>query len=128
MEYLNIILNALLILLVVVPMLVGAKKGFVQTAFSFGRLLGAILLSTCFCKRVALMMRDWVATNLIGDRIHRFFETRALVQKGIFSEQLSGQYLMAEGILAILGVIVAVLAWRQWLLYDKKKKDPKDQR
>ena len=73
----------------------------------------------------------WTAvcwSALAGTWIHRFFETRALVQKGIFSEQLSGQYLRAEGILAILGVIVAVLAWRQWLLYDKKKKDPKDQR
>ena len=57
-----------------------------------------------------------------------FFETRALVQKGIFSEQLAGQYLMAEGGLAILGVIVAVLAWRQWFLYDKKKNDPNDQK
>ena len=73
----------------------------------------------------------WTAvcwSALAGVWINRFFETRALVQKGIFSEQLSGQYLMAECILAILGVIVAVLAWRQWLLYDKKKKDPKDQR
>ena len=55
----------------------------------------------------------WTAvcwSALAGTWIHRFFETRALVQKGIFSEQLSGQYLMAEGILAILGVIVAVLA------------------
>jgi hypothetical protein len=35
---------------------------------------------------------------------------------------------MAEGGLAILGVIVAVLAWRQWFLYDKKKNDPNDQK
>ena len=67
----------------------------------------------------------WTAicwSALAGTWIHRFFETRALVQKGVFSRLLADQYLMAEGILAILGVIVAVLAWRQWLLYDKKKK------
>ena len=73
----------------------------------------------------------WTAvcwSALTGVWSHRFFETRALVQKGIFSEQLSGQYLMAEGGLAIMGVIVTVLAWRQWFQYDKKKKDPKDQK
>jgi UDP-N-acetylmuramyl pentapeptide phosphotransferase/UDP-N-acetylglucosamine-1-phosphate transferase len=73
----------------------------------------------------------WTAvcwSALAGVWINRFFETRALVQKGIFSEQLAGRYLMAEGGLAILGVIVAVLAWRQWFLYDKKKNDPNDQK
>ena len=73
----------------------------------------------------------WTAvcwSALTGVWINRFFETRALVQKEVFSRLLADQYLMAEGILAILGVIVAVLAWRQWLLYDKKKQDPKDQR
>ena len=73
----------------------------------------------------------WTAvcwSALAGTWIHRFFETRALVQKGVFSRLLADQYLMAEGILAILGVIVAVLAWRQWFLYDKKKNDPNDQK
>ena len=65
---------------------------------------------------------------LAGVWINRFSETRALVQKGVFSRLLADQYLMAEGILAILGVIVAVLAWRQWFLYDKKKNDPNDQK
>ena len=60
--------------------------------------------------------------------INRFFETRALVQKGIFSEQLAGRYLTAEGGFAILGVIVAVLSWRQWFLYDKKKQDRNDRK
>ena len=108
MEYLNIILNALLILLVVVPMLVGAKKGFVQTAFSFGRLLGAILLSTCFCKRVALMMRDWVATNLIGDRIHRFFETGSsyVTSESLTSAVPSG----LQSVLALFGFDLNALA------------------
>jgi hypothetical protein len=73
----------------------------------------------------------WAAvcwSALAGVWINRFFETRALVQKGVFSRLLADQYLMAEGILAILGVIVAVLAWRQWFLYDKKKNDPNDQK
>ena len=73
----------------------------------------------------------WTAvcwSALAGVWINRFFETRALVQKGIFSEHLAGRYLMAEGVLAIMGVIVAVLAWRQWFLYNKKKTDPKDQK
>jgi hypothetical protein len=73
----------------------------------------------------------WTAvcwSALAGVWINRFFETRALVQKGVFSRLLADQYLMAEGILAILGVIVAVLAWRQWFLYDKKKNDPNDQK
>ena len=73
----------------------------------------------------------WTAvcwSALAGVWINRFFETRALVQKGVFSRLLADQYLMAEGILAILGVIVAVLAWRQWFLHDKKKKDPNDQK
>ena len=63
-----------------------------------------------------------------GVWINRFFETRALVQKEVFSRLLADQYLMAEGILAILGVIVAVLAWRQWFLYDKKKQDRNDRK
>ena len=33
------------------------------------------------------------------------------------------QYLMAEGLLAIMGAVLAVLSWRQWFLYDKKKND-----
>ena len=73
----------------------------------------------------------WTAvcwSALTGVWINRFFETRALVQKEVFSRLLADQYLMAEGILAILGVIVAVLTWRQWFLHDKKKQDPKDQR
>ena len=73
----------------------------------------------------------WTAvcwSALAGVWINRFFETRALVQKGVFSRLLADQYLMAEGILAILGVIVAVLAWRQWFLHDKKKNDPNDQK
>ena len=73
----------------------------------------------------------WTAicwSALAGTWIHRFFETRALVQKGVFSRLLADQYLMAEGILAILGVIVAVLAWRQWFLYDKKKQDRNDRK
>ena len=49
-------------------------------------------------------------------------------QKGIFSEHLADQYLMAEGLLAIMGAVLAILSWRQWFLYDKKKKDPKDQK
>ena len=73
----------------------------------------------------------WTAvcwSALAGVWISRFFETRALIRKGVFSEQLSGRHLMAEGGLAILGVIVAVLAWWQWFLYDKKKNDPNDQK
>ena len=73
----------------------------------------------------------WTAvcwSALAGTWIHRVFETRALVQKGVFSRLLADQYLMAEGILAILGVIVAVLAWRQWFLYDKKKQDRNDRK
>ena len=73
----------------------------------------------------------WTAvcwSALAGVWISRFFETRALIRKGVFSEQLAGRHLMAEGGLAILGVIVAVLAWWQWFLYDKKKNDPNDQK
>lgn len=73
----------------------------------------------------------WTAvcwSALTGVWINRFFETRALVQKEVFSRLLADQYLMAEGILAILGVIVAVLAWRQWFLYDKKKQDRNDRK
>ena len=73
----------------------------------------------------------WTAvcwSALAGVWINRFFETRALVQKEVFSRLLADQYLMAEGILAILGVIVAVLAWRQWFLYDKKKQDRNDRK
>lgn len=107
-EYVNIILNVILILLIVIPVIVGAKRGFVKTAFSLGRMVGAIAIAFGFCKRIAVYLHDWVANTLIADRIERFFEDGSshVTSESLTSAVPSGM----QSILSLFGVDVTALA------------------
>jgi len=52
---------------------------------------------------------------------------RSLIERGIFSEYLGGQHLLADGLLAGASFILAIVFWRKWFLYDKKQKHQPDE-
>ena len=51
-----------------------------------------------------------------------FLQMQSLIQKGIFSEYLGNQHLVADGLLAGTSLVLAIVYWREWFLYDRRQK------
>jgi len=67
----------------------------------------------------------WSAMAVVWTR--NFLQMRSLIERGIFSEYLGGQHLLADGLLAGASFILAIVFWRKWFLYDKKQKHQPDE-
>ena len=67
----------------------------------------------------------WSGLAIVWTR--RFLLTRELIQKGNFSDVLGKQDLMANGLLAGMGLLLAIAWWSKWFRYDKKQFHQKDE-
>ena len=68
----------------------------------------------------------WSAMAVMWTR--SFFETRSLVQKGIFPEYLTQQDVRHCGVLAAAGILLAVVYWREGFLHGKKQNHQRDEK
>lgn len=54
-------------------------------------------------------------------------QMQSLIEKGVFSEHLGNQHILADGLLAGVSLFLAIVFWREWLLYDKKKQSQREE-
>ena len=67
----------------------------------------------------------WSAMTAVWTR--NFLQMQSLIEKGIFSEHLGNQHLLTNGLLEGVSLFLAIVFWREWLLYDKKKQSQREE-
>ena len=68
------------------------------------------------------MAIGWTVLEICWGR--ELFELIVFVQNGVYP---GGSHLMAQGLLVVAGLYVAVTQWRDWFLYDKKQNHLSDE-
>ena len=73
MDVLNIVSDVLILLVLLIPIILGIKRGFVDTALRFGKTLIAFILACSFAKKLGAWVKEKIYP-FIHDKISAFFE------------------------------------------------------
>lgn len=66
-----LVLNILMLVILLIPVIVGFRNGFVKTAFRFGKLAVCIGLAFSFCKKLGLFLKERFLYSFLREKISK---------------------------------------------------------
>ena len=89
MDILNIVADVLVFLVLLIPVILGIKRGFVDTALRFGKTIIAFILSCIFAKKLGAWLKEKIYP-FVYEKISAFFEgeTAETLSEGSMLEKL----------------------------------------